>query len=208
MNFRLKKTAFVIASLVIVILVSGFVWWQRSPANLGHSSPRDTAQLMQRWQAGEIVVLVRHAERCDRSSNPCLGPADGITRAGSDAAAALGRSFEQLGMEQTDVLSSPITRTAQTSRYMFGHDAIAQEWLATCGDSLRNEVVAHKRAHHNLLLVTHSGCISDFEAQTGFQHVAKSQYVSSLFISIDATGELQVLGIVNADAWPSLLNFK
>lgn len=208
MNSRLKKLVFVIAALAIVILVSGFVWWQKSPANLGHSSPGDTAQLMQRWQAGEVVVLVRHAERCDRSSNPCLGPADGITRVGSDAAAALGRNFEQLGMQQTDVLSSPITRTAQTSHYMFGHDAIAQEWLATCGDSLRNDVVAHKRAHHNLLLVTHSGCISDFEAQTGFHHVAKSQYVSSLFISIDATGELQVLGIVNAENWPTLLNNK
>lgn len=206
MNSRLTKLAVVIAAVAIVVLVTGFVWWPRAPIDLGHSDPRTTAELMQHWRAGDVVVLVRHAERCDRSSNPCLGPADGITRAGSDASVALGHSFEQLGMAQTDVFSSPITRTAQTARYMFGHDAIAQEWLASCGDSLRNDVVAHKRAGHNLLLVTHSGCIGDFEAQTGFKHAGKSEYGSSLFISIDASGELQVLGIVNAEGWPAFLN--
>lgn len=206
MNSRLKKLVFVIATLAIVILVTGYVWLQRSPTNLGHSSPKDIAQLMQRWQAGEVVVLIRHAERCDRSSNPCLAPPDGITRAGSEAAAALGRGFEQMGMEQTDVLSSPITRTAQTSRYMFGHDAVAQEWLSKCGHGLRNEVLAHKQTHRNLLLVTHSGCIKDFEVETGFRYAQKSQYASSLFVSIDATGQLQVLGIVNTDGWPTLLN--
>ncbi|MVV49880.1 histidine phosphatase family protein [Pseudomonas sp. PB120] len=206
MNSRLTKLAFILVALAIVVVVTGFALWPKSPANLAHSSARETAELMRRWQAGDIVVLVRHAERCDQSSNPCLGPLDGITRVGSDSAVALGQRFTQLGMAQTDVFSSPLTRTAQTSHDMFGHDAVAQDWLASCGSGLRNDVVAHKRAHHNLLLVTHSGCIRDFEAATGFAHAAKSKYVSSLFISVDATGELQVLGIANAEGWPALLS--
>nr|WP_223484314.1 histidine phosphatase family protein [Pseudomonas sp. A-RE-19] len=185
----------------------GFVLWPRSPVNLGTAGPEVTNSLIDRWQAGEVVVLVRHTERCDQSSNPCLGPPDGITRVGSDAATAVGQGFMHLGMAQTDVLSSPATRTVQTSHYMFGQDAVTQEWLAICGETMRNDVVKNKHAHRNLVLVTHSGCISDFEAQTGFEHAKTSEYGSALFVAI-ADGQPQVLGIVNATDWHSLLSGK
>jgi phosphohistidine phosphatase SixA len=205
---RLGKLLATAAALFIAALVTGFVLWPRSPVNLVTAGSEVTSSLVQRWQAGEVVVLVRHAERCDRSSNPCLGPADGITRIGSAAATAVGQGFMRLGMAQTDVLSSPVTRTAQTSHYMFGKDAVTQEWLASCGKTLRDDVVEHKQAHRNLVLVTHSGCISDFEAQTGFEHATTSEYGSSLFVRIAADGQPQVLGIVNATDWHSLLNIK
>ncbi|MHC8294176.1 lipopolysaccharide core heptose(II)-phosphate phosphatase PmrG [Pseudomonas sp. LB3P58] len=201
---RLTRLTLSAVALIAVALVTGFVLWPRSPVNLGTTGSDATTRLINQWQAGEIIVLVRHTERCDRSANPCLGPADGITRVGSDAAVAVGQGFQRLGMDQTDVLSSPVTRTAQTSHSMFGKDAMTQEWLASCGKTLRNDVVAHKRAQHNLVLVTHSGCISDFEAQTGFKHAASSEYGSSLFVRIDANGQLQVLGILNAGDWHSL----
>jgi phosphohistidine phosphatase SixA len=205
MTSRFIKLASLSAALVVVALVSGFALWSRSPANLDAANSEDATQLLRHWQAGEVVVLVRHTERCDRSSNPCFGPADGITQVGNDAAIAVGRGFNRLGMAQADVLSSPVTRTAQTSHAMFGKDAMAQDWLATCGKTLRNDVVAHKRAHQNLVLVTHSGCISDFEAQTGYPHAATSEYGSSLFVHIDVNGQLKILGIVKADDWNALL---
>nr|WP_259696199.1 histidine phosphatase family protein [Pseudomonas brassicacearum] len=197
-----------IVVLVIIAGGTGFALWSRSPPNLVTAGTETKADLLQRWQAGEIVALVRHTERCDRSSNPCLGPADGITQAGSVEAAAVGQGFQRLGLSQTDVLSSPVTRTVQTSHYMLGKDAMTQEWLSICGKTLRNDVVAHKVAHRNLVLVTHSGCIHEFEAQTGFRHAPKSEYGSSLFVRISADGQLKVLGIVKADDWHSLLNEK
>ena len=194
--------------LLVAALVTGFVWWQKSPVNLVDAGTQVRTQLLQEWAAGEVVVLVRHAERCDRSNNPCLGPPDGITRLGSEAAKVVGQGFLGLGMTQADVFSSPLTRTMQTAHYMFGKDAPAQDWLATCGSTLRNDVVAHKRAGHNLVLVTHSGCISDFEAQTGFKHAATSEYGSSLFVHIAKDGELQIVGIVKAEDWHLLSNQK
>lgn len=197
----LKILLVVIAALVAVALVTGFALWPSAPVSLVDAQPQVRSQLLQHWEAGEIAVLVRHAERCDRSSNPCLGPADGITRVGSDSAAVVGQGLSGLGMTQADVLSSPVTRTMQTAHYMFGKDAQTQEWLATCGATLRNDVVAHKRAHHNLVLVTHSGCISDFESQTGFKHAPTSEYGSALFVHISPNGQLQVLGIIKAEDW-------
>lgn len=205
---RLFGLTGLIVVLVIIAGGTGFALWSRSPPNLVTAGTETKADLLQRWQAGEIVALVRHAERCDRSSNPCLGPADGITQAGRVEAAAVGQGFQRLGLSQTDVLSSPVTRTVQTSHYMLGKDAMTQEWLSICGKTMRNDVVAHKVAHRNLVLVTHSGCIHEFEAQTGFRHAPKSEYGSSLFVRISADGQLKVLGIVKADDWHSLLNEK
>ncbi|MHC8299852.1 lipopolysaccharide core heptose(II)-phosphate phosphatase PmrG [Pseudomonas sp. ZS1P83] len=205
---RLFGLTGLIVALVIVAGVTGFVLWSRSPPNLSTAGTATKADLLQRWQDGEIVALVRHTERCDRSANPCLGPADGITQAGSVNAAAVGQGFQRLGLAQTDVLSSPVTRTVQTSHYMLGKDAMTQDWLSICGKTLRNDVVAHKVAHRNLVLVTHSGCIHDFEAQTGFRHAPKSEYGSSLFVRVGADGQLKVLGIVKANDWHSLLDEK
>lgn len=190
--------------LMTGILVSGFVFWPRTPMDLGHASSSVTAEWHKAWQAGEVVALVRHTERCDRSSNTCLGPADGITQVGSIAATSVGEGFIKLGMQQAQVFSSPLTRTAQTAHYMFGEDASTQDWLEICGPTMRNDVVAHKNARHNLVLVTHSGCISDFEKQTGFPHAATAEYGSALLVRIDANGQLKVLGIMSPEAWTKI----
>ncbi|KAA0982379.1 histidine phosphatase family protein [Pseudomonas sp. ANT_J12] len=205
---KLVRIISVSVLLTVAALVAGFVVWHRSPVNLGNANAQARAELLRHWRAGDVVVLVRHAERCDRSSNPCLGPADGITELGSQSAASVGQGFMRLGMAQADVFTSPVTRTQQTAHYMFGKEAVTQAWLASCGDTLRDDVIAHKVAHRNTVLVTHSGCISDFEVQTGFKHAATAEYSSSLFASIGSDGQLQVLGVLNDADWRSLLNDK
>lgn len=197
------------AALTVAALVTGFVLWPKSLTNLAEEGAQVRAQLLQQWSAGEIAVLVRHTERCDRSGNPCLGPPDGITRVGSEAAAGVGQGLARLGLKQADILTSPLTRTVQTAHYMFNSDPRTQEWLVTCGTTLRNDVVAHKVAHRNLILVTHSGCIADFQKQAGLKHVTKdAEYGSALLVRIDGNGQLQVLGIVNAEDWNTLRQEK
>lgn len=198
---RLGTWLTVVGSVVVVILIGGFLWVTRSPVDLGRAGDATIADWKQAWQAGEVVALVRHTERCDRSDNVCLGPADGITQAGSDSAAAVGKGFVRLGMLQAQVLSSPLTRTVQTARAMFGQEAAAQSWLEVCGPTLRDDVLGHKVAQRNLVLVTHSGCISDFEKQVGYAHAVGTEYGSALFVRINEEGQLKVIGIMNADAW-------
>ncbi|WP_239687877.1 MULTISPECIES: histidine phosphatase family protein [Pseudomonas] len=190
------------------LMATGFALWPRTPIDLAVRDHLRSTGVYAQWKAGDVIVLVRHAERCDRSSNPCLGPEDGITRLGNRSAAQVGRAFQQVGMNNTDVLSSPTTRTAQTAQAMFGKSAITADWLVSCGPTLGQDALAHKAAHRNLVLVTHSGCIDDLEKQLGYRHVAKSEYTSSLFVSVGADGQLKMLGILNAEDWPTALGTR
>jgi phosphohistidine phosphatase SixA len=197
-----------IAGLTIITLIGavGFFVWNKTPPTVHLKDPTsaNASALLSHWRNGDVVVMVRHAERCDRSDHTCLGPEDGITRNGSSASVLLGQSFGQLGLEHTDVLSSPITRTVQTAQYMFDKPAVTAQWLADCGAAMRSDLIAHKEAKRNLILVTHSGCISDFEKQSGFKHAPAAQYNSSLFVLVTGDGSAKILGVSNMADWPAV----
>lgn len=205
---RFIKLGLMGAGMLLTVLVSGFAAWPASPLDLRSVDTGMANRMLELWNRGDVVVLVRHAERCDRSSNPCLGQADGITVPGKATAAALGQDFTALGMSRTDVLSSPETRTQQTAASMFGRPADTQNWLVDCNAGMLDAVLSHKGVGRNLLLVTHSDCISRFEAQTGFKHAPTRDYTSALFASIDASGQTHILGSLNADGWQRLLSLN
>jgi phosphohistidine phosphatase SixA len=203
---RFKKIVLGAVLILCVALIVGFVWWPRSLTDLGKHENMITAGVYSHWQAGDVVALVRHAERCDRSSNPCMGPADGITQAGSDTAVVLGKAFNRLGMSNTDVMSSPLQRTVQTSFSMFGKASPAQAWLSTCEHAMLDNLLSHKTPHRNMVLVTHSGCISTLEKELGFTHAKTSEYASTLLVSIGPDGKPKVLGFINYPDWASTLD--
>lgn len=189
----------------LVTLVCGFVLWPATPLDLGVDNQMQQAGFYRHWQSGEVIALVRHAERCDRSANPCLGPVDGITLSGSRIASDLGRAFRTLGMASTDVISSPATRTRQTSEFMFNRPVQTQDWLSNCGEHFEEQIKAHKLFKRNLILITHSDCISDLESQLGFEHALASKYASSLFVTLNVDGTMEVMGIINAASWRKTL---
>lgn len=203
-----KKVVLGIALVISVALIVGFVWWPKSLTDLGKHENMVTAGVYEHWQAGDIVALVRHAERCDRSTNACMGPADGITQVGSDTAVIVGKAFNALGMDKTDVMSSPLHRTAQTSFSMFGKASPDAAWLSSCEHAMLDSVLSHKTPHRNMVLVTHSGCMSTLEKELGYAHAKTSEYTSTVFVSIGADGQPKVLGFINYQDWPSTLNKK
>lgn len=194
-----------VCGAALAILVCGFVLWPATPLDLGVDNQMQQAGFYRHWQNGEVIALVRHAERCDRSANPCLGPADGITLPGSRIASDVGQAFRTLGMASTDVISSPATRTRQTSEFMFKRPVQTQDWLSNCGKHFENQIKTHKLFKRNLILVTHSDCISDLESQLGFEHALASHYASSLFVTLNVNGTMEVLGIINAESWRQTL---
>lgn len=190
---------------VVGLLVAGSLLWHASPRDLGVSDRLLTSHVLPLWRDGDLIVLVRHEERCDRSTNPCLGPVEGLTINGSQQAETLGNAFKTLGMEGSDVLASPAIRTAQTLRFMFGKNEVTSGQQAVCGAAMGEELLSHKTAGRNLVFVTHSGCIADFEATLGFPHATFPQYGSALFVQVLPHGKFKTLGIVNNADWPAAL---
>ncbi len=203
---RLKKYRLPVLGIgVIGLLLTGFLLWPSSPLDLGVGNRLVTSGVLASWRQGDLVVLVRHEERCDRSTNPCFGPASGLTIQGTQRATELGKAFDSLGMEATDVLSSPTTRTAQTSLFMFGKTELSPGPLAICGDAMAEEILSHKQPGRNLMLITHSACMSDFQTSLGFPHAAAAEYGSALFVKVLPNGKLEAMGTLKIQQWAAVV---
>ena len=97
---RYRNTAVVLASVLLVIPLT--VWLLRPAAvpDLAHGNVAGAQALLTGWAKGDMIVLVRHVERCDHSKAACLSGNDGITDRSRSVAVSVGAQFEQLGLER------------------------------------------------------------------------------------------------------------
>ncbi|WP_447749963.1 lipopolysaccharide core heptose(II)-phosphate phosphatase PmrG [Pseudomonas nicosulfuronedens] len=191
-----------LAIVPVIALLSGFLPLDFSrPTPLVGDAQRQ-AELREHWQSGDLIVLVRHAERCDRSSAPCMGNLDGITVRGGENAREIGQDFAALGLANADILSSEQIRAVQTATSMFGQVPLEQEWLYNCEGSMLSRALQHKVAHRNLILVTHSECIEDLEHSVSVKDPATPDYTSTLFVLSEKDQAPRLLGYLDADQWP------
>lgn len=172
--------------------------------DLAHGNTSGIKALSASWAKGDVIALVRHVERCDRSNAACIGPTDGITDRARDVAVGLGAQFEQLGLARTDIYNSPLTRTAQTAGYMFSKVSSGDSWLFNCKGSMLRDALAHKVAGRNLVLVTHSECMAQLE-QDLKRATPTLGYGAALFVSTDTLdGTPKMLGLIEASDWRSV----
>lgn len=176
-----------------------------APRQLTEDGNWPAAQFKALWNRGEIVVLVRHVERCDHSSAVCLNAADGITARAKNVAVHLGGHFKTLGLDNADIFASPLTRTAQTATFMFNSKVTKHDWLYRCKKHLLKDVAQHKQVRRNLILITHSECIEQLEQELHVPHNQVPGYGAALFLSYDTENGPTALGVVNASDWPEFL---
>ncbi|MGE8483993.1 histidine phosphatase family protein [Pseudomonas sp. FP1740] len=200
---RYRNTAVIVASLLLVIPLT--VWLLRPAAvpDLSHGNVAGARALAAGWAKGDMIVLVRHVERCDHSTAACLIGNDGITDRSRSVAVGVGAQFEHLGLNKADIYNSPIIRAAQTSSYMFNKVGVGEDWLINCRGSMLRDALAHKVAGRNLILVTHSECMSELEKELKLP-TATLGYGASLFISAEKPQEPRMLGSIEASDWHSV----
>ncbi|MNG94899.1 Lipopolysaccharide core heptose(II)-phosphate phosphatase precursor [compost metagenome] len=204
---RRLPTAWLLAGLLMVLTFGLWLASRGQVADLGSAQQMRDRGVYSAWDSNETIVLIRHAERCDRSNHACLNDPSGITVAGSQAAAAVGDGIRRLGLDRADLLGSPLVRTRQTASFVFGKAIETQDWLAQCNSAFADAALAHKREGHNLVLVTHSGCIDRLERQLGVSGGARGAgYASALFVAMGADGEPRLLGQLNASQWQTLVS--
>lgn len=186
-------------------------WAQQRAAipNLGNPHHLQLSGLYTDWAKGSVIVVLRHAERCDRSNEACLNDPSGITVAGRQAATDVGLGLQHLGLGAVDVWTSPEVRTRQTAQVMFGKTIATQDWLNQCDGHFAENAFALKRKGHNLVLVSHSGCMEQLEQalKAPFSATANS-YASALFFTRGNDGKTKVLGQMAANEWHTLIDAK
>ncbi len=196
---------------LLLLLGVAAAWAQQRAAtpNLGNPHHLQHSGLYTDWAKGSVIVVLRHAERCDRSSDACLNDPSGITVAGRQAATGVGLGLQHLGLGEADVWTSPEVRTRQTAQAMFGKTIATRDWLNQCDNHFAEKAFALKRSGHNLVLVSHSGCMDQLEQALKTPSSATSNsYASALFITRGNDGKTKVLGQIAASEWHTLIDAK
>lgn len=150
------------------------------------------------WKNGNVILFIRHEERCDRSSNPCLGPEDGITLLGNQKARETGamiRSYFKL--DNSDIYTSPTTKTVQTSESMLGKSTHLPDREAICGNDIVEKLQRYKTPNRNFIIVTHSACIKDLINSSNYNGLDSVEYGVLLFARISNSNKIHIFGTLN-----------
>jgi phosphohistidine phosphatase SixA len=204
---RYRNAGVVLASVLLVIPLT--VWLLRPAAvpDLAHGNVAGARALLSGWARGDMIVLVRHVERCDHSKAACLSGNDGITDRSRSVAVSIGAQFERLGLEKADIYNSPMIRTAQTASYMFNKVGVDENWLISCTGTMLRDALAHKVAGRNLILVTHSECMSQIEKDLKVP-TSNLGYGASLFVSAEPAQPPRMLGFIEASDWRTVTSHE
>lgn len=200
---RHRNAVIVSASALLVIALTVWLLHPAAVPDLAHGNVAGARALAAGWAKGNVIVLVRHVERCDHSSAACLSGNDGITDRSRSVAVDVGAQFEHLGLNKADIYNSPMIRTAQTAGYMFNKVGVGEEWLINCKGTMLRDALAHKVAGRNLILVTHSECMSQLEKDLDLP-AATLGYGASLFISTETPQAPRMIGFIEASDWRSV----
>jgi len=201
-NISLAKTILSI-SFIGATLFAYEAFTSNAVKDLGSPKKLANSGFSDHWRNGNVILLIRHEERCDRSSNLCLGPGNGITALGSERAKKTGAYLKAyLDMDNTDVFTSPMTRTVQTSDFMFDKASLLSDREAICGSDIIDKIIKHKTTNRNILIVTHNSCMNDLIRASGHKHSGSPEYGSLLFAKISSSNEIQMIGKLNSDILP------
>lgn len=199
-------------SLPKIILSTGFIsatffaheaFTRNIVENLDSHKKLIDSGLSEHWKNGNVILLIRHEERCDRSNNPCLGPNEGITALGGERAKETGiRLKAHFDFDDADIFTSPMIRTVQTSDFMLGKASLLSDREAICGNDIIDKLLEHKNSDRNLIVMTHNTCMKDLIRSSGHRHSWSPEYGSLLFAKTTSKNEIQIVGTSNADVIP------
>jgi phosphohistidine phosphatase SixA len=193
----LLGTAFALAGLAFF---ASQLWADPKPADLSESPFALTTNMLAEWQDGDVIVFVRHLERCSRVDAACLDGPTGITQRATATGLAMREQFAELGLATSDIYSSPLTRTSQTSALLFSEPTAHEDFLYQCKDDFVKEALARKIPGRNLVLVTHSSCMDEVNESLSYAEV-DYKYGAAVFLNVESETEQQILGFIDTDDW-------
>ncbi len=201
-NMSLSKTI-LSAGFISVTFFAYEVFTRNTVENLDSYKKLIDSGLSEHWKSGNVILLIRHEERCDRSNNPCLGPEEGTTVLGGERAKETGIHLKsQFYFDDADIFTSPMTRTVQTSDFMLGKASLLFDREAICGNDIVDKLLEHKNSGRNLIVMTHNTCMKNLIRSGGHRHSWSPEYGILLFAKKTSKNEILIVGTINADDIP------
>ena len=166
------------------------------------------------WNKGELLILMRHTEKCSAVENACPPGDEGITETGRTQAKLIGDGLRRLGTMNAEltpeVFYSPALRTKQTARAAFTGDMKPLAALVEgCKSNWLEKIKSFKKPGSNLILVTHSSCLNalsdeDQDRILDFNAGSDRFYGISIFLRQNEIGRIEDLGCMLPSQWQQI----
>lgn len=142
-SLKSKKYFIILLALAAIAGLGTHAAWS------SNGLPRiDNKTLARLAQQHPVVVLFRHAERCDRSTNQCLSDKTGITVKGTQDARELGNAFSA-DIPDFDLYSSNTVRTIQSATWFSaGKKLTVDKRFLQCGNEIYSAQLKTYNAKH------------------------------------------------------------
>ena len=134
-SLKSKKYFIILLALAAIAGLGTHAAWS------SNGLPRiDNKTLARLAQQHPVVVLFRHAERCDRSTNQCLSDKTGITVKGTQDARELGNAFSA-DIPDFNLYSSNTVRTIQSATWFSaGKKLTVDKRFLQCGNEIYSAI--------------------------------------------------------------------
>ena len=179
---KLKKhvAVLLISFLCLIGLVTQHAW-------SSNGLPRiDNKTLAKLSLQHPVVVLFRHAERCDRSSNECLSDKTGITVKGANDARSLGKELTT-DIKKYDLYASDTVRTIQSATWFATDKKVTvDKKFQQCGKAIYSAIndVQMRSPDKNIIIFTHNHCLT-YIAKDKRDATFKPDYLDGLVMHVE-----------------------
>lgn len=183
-SLKSKKYFIILLALAAIAGLGTHAAW--SSNGLPRIDNKTLARLARLAQQHTVVVLFRHAERCDRSTNQCLSDKTGITVKGTQDARELGNAFSA-DIPDFDLYSSNTVRTIQSATWFSaGKKLTVDKRLLQCGNEIYSAIkdLQSKAPDKNIVIFTHNHCLT-YIAKDKRDATFKPDYLDGLVMHVE-----------------------
>jgi phosphohistidine phosphatase SixA len=212
--------AVVLSLVLIAATVELFKQYKESTAC--NDIEKQFGQVEASWNKGELLILMRHTEKCSAVENACPPGDEGITETGRVQAKLIGDGLRGLGTINVEpnvelnaelnaeIFYSPALRTTQTAKNAFTGDMQPLASLVEgCKSNWLEKIKSFKNPGSNLILVTHSSCLNalsdeDQDRILDFNSGRDRFYGMSVFLRQNEMGRIEKLGCMLPSQWQEI----
>jgi len=167
-------------------------------------------RLVSQWQKNNVIMVLRHATKCEKDVPPCIDGNEVLTQRGRLEAALIGEGVQSSLMGEYLVSHSYLNRTRDTALIAFGTSTPKAELSKSCKLSFENYVQSLE-TNTNHILVTHSSCINslkrlDGERLIGFNTGKDPHFGIAAFLENKPEGKPELIGCMWPTNWADMPN--